>query len=124
MIALEQIGRHTVVIDRNDVLGSSLRHFARVTDEELCEYVNATLAAPIVYIILYLLAFDASYRVTVLFRYEVNVVFKGEAGVDGGGLVNEWLTLLTPRLFCAPLFLPPSFSSSYRKRLHHASHSP
>ncbi len=40
------------------------------------------------------------------FRYEANVVFKGEAGVDGGGLFNEWLTLLTPRLFCAPLFLP------------------
>jgi hypothetical protein len=42
----------------------------------------------------------------VLFRYEVNIVFKGEAGVDGGGLFNEWLTLLTPRLFSPPLFLP------------------
>jgi hypothetical protein len=27
-------------IDRNDVLGSSLRHFNRVTDEELHEYVT------------------------------------------------------------------------------------
>ena len=41
-----------------------------------------------------------------MFRSAVNVTFKGEAGVDGGGLFNEWLTLLTPRLFCPPLFLP------------------
>ena len=110
VIALEQIGGRTVVIDRNDVLGGSLRHFNRVTDEELCEYVNATLAAPIVYtVLIHCICWRSMRRIeclTVLFRYEVNVVFQGEAGVDGGGLFNEWLTLLTPRLFCAPLFLP------------------
>ena len=41
-----------------------------------------------------------------MFRLAVNVMFKGEAGVDGGGLFNEWLTLLAPSLFCPPLFLP------------------
>jgi TPR repeat protein len=40
VIALEEIGRQMIVIDRNDVLGSSLRHFNRVTDEELHECVT------------------------------------------------------------------------------------
>jgi hypothetical protein len=33
-------------------------------------------------------------------------VFKDEEGIDGGGLFNEWLSLLTPQLFRPPLFLP------------------
>jgi hypothetical protein len=39
-------------------------------------------------------------------RFQLRIVFKGEEGVDGGGLFNDWMSLLTPKLFCPPLFLP------------------
>jgi hypothetical protein len=40
------------------------------------------------------------------FRFQLRIVFKGEEGVDGGGLFNDWMSLLAPQLFCPPLFLP------------------
>ena len=37
VVALEEIERQNVLVDRKDVLGSSLRYFNRVTDDELQE---------------------------------------------------------------------------------------
>ena len=39
-------------------------------------------------------------------RFELRIVFKHEEGIDGGGLFNEWMSLLAPQLFRPPLFLP------------------
>ncbi len=45
VMALEEIQRQSFLVDRKDVLGSSLRHFNRVTDDELQECVNTNFAA-------------------------------------------------------------------------------
>ena len=64
-----------VLVDRQNILQSSLAHFNSISDSTLSET-------------------------------NIQIKFKGEEGVDGGGLFNEWMTLLTQRLFCPPLFLP------------------
>lgn len=64
-----------IVVDRHDILHSTLESFSRVPDARLSSS-------------------------------EVVVEFRGEEGVDGGGLFNEWMSLLTKQLFCPPLFLP------------------
>jgi TPR repeat protein len=64
-----------VIVDRQNILPSSLAHFNCMSDKSL----SST---------------------------DIQIKFKGEEGVDGGGLFNEWMTLLTQQLFCPPLFLP------------------
>jgi TPR repeat protein len=64
-----------VVVDRQNILQSSIAHFNTVTNKAL----SST---------------------------DFKIKFIREEGIDGGGLFNEWMSLLTKELFCPPLFLP------------------
>ncbi len=75
--AEEAISRLTgiIVVDRQNILQSSIAHFNTVPDKAL----SST---------------------------DFKIKFIREEGIDGGGLFNEWISLLSKQLFCPPLFLP------------------